>query len=172
MQDKNPLNSVTLEQEVNSVLSEILQSPNKGRYRCYEIARLLGNALTEQGYEDVSVKTGKAQYDVAFLDECFINCIQSDGFMLDVIKKEIEFNPPKGKTRPILHSWVDMGEIVVDYHHSIDRPPSSSYESLLFIKRKDELAGKASYLQCGKEFSIFGKTLIYIPPIYFTQLGI
>ena len=166
-------NSATLEQDVDSALSEIRGMQDSGRFRCYEIARLLSERLRVLGYEDVRVQTGKVQYNRGFLGNHFLEGFEGlDDTISDALREEARLNPQTGKTPRIFHSWVEVGDMVVDYHNTLDASRNHKCTGVLIVKHRDELNGNARYWTNGGEVNLFGRTFIYTYPLVFTGLRI
>lgn len=171
-------NETTLEQDVELALSMVFGLPEKDRYRCHEIARLLRDELVPLGHENVTVQTGIAQYDRRFLQEIWLEQFRqgdTDGRLTSIFEEELKLNPHEGKTPRISHSWVEVGDTIVDYQNNIPASNDTSYQSFLIVERRDRLEGKVIYRASGGEINIFGRPFIYtftgrLP--YFSKLRI
>ncbi len=164
------MDTQNLEQEVEIALTRVFESPRIKKSRCHEIARLLRSELQRKGYGNVAVSDGVVSYDVDFLLER-----HEKNFGLNE-ESDFEDEPVVRTacnkwTKRIAHSWCELGEVVVDFHHLIKATPYHILESLLIVDTKENLSGKANYQPNGKEFSVFGNTFIYVP-FMFTRLRI
>ena len=158
-----------LEDDVNSALSRILSREDSGRFRCHETARLLRDELEKSGYENVIVRDGKVQYNIGFLVE-LMN--QEDNFFGEVTKGIFNEKQIKGNTKPCLHSWCEIGDVIAEYNSCIEISSNLSLYGIEIVKKREELVGKAFHFPCGREFSMNGNHLIYFPPFYFTKLNL
>jgi len=169
MQDENPQESTTLEQDVESALLRIRELPDIERFRCYEFSRKLREELTPLGH-DVVVKDGFVLYAADFFTERVKE--RSTGqqeeyekFVQGVGKDYGSHLSLSNKMKMIIfHSWLEVGDSVVDYH-TIDESPLD----MLIVERKNELGKNAVYVPIGGEVNIFGRTYIYNSP-FITRL--
>ena len=159
-----------LEQEVEEAVDRIFELPTVRKTGCHEIARLLRDELSRNGYRTISVKDGVVSYDVDFLLERHDKNRGLDQ-ELDFDEEPLVRTPLNVRTKRIAHSWCELGEMIVDYHHIIRATPHHVLEGLLIVNTKENLIGKADYVPNGREFLVFGKTYIYIP-FWITKLRI
>jgi hypothetical protein len=131
--------------------------------RCHEIARFLEKDLCEMGYSDTVVRDGSVEYTIDFLRRDTIDYLREKGNeqAANVLEEEkIKLKCAEGRTPRIRHSWLEVENIVVDYHNYLEASKDLSLEGLLIVKRKHELNGAFYYVD-GRAFKIFGMTFIY-----------
>ena len=153
----------TLNEDVEIALSKVFELPNREQFRCHEIARALRDKLIELGYE-ATVQTGIVQYDCHFLQETWLERFRQDDAedrLVSIFEEEIRLKPVKGKTPRISHSWVEVGDTIVDYQNNIPASNDTSYQGTLIVERRDRLEGKAIYRAGGGAINIFGRPFIY-----------
>ena len=61
------------------------------------------------------------------------------------------------------HSWIEIGDCVVDFQNRIGISREKSYQDVLLVNRLNDLESKVEYLPIGREFRLFGQTFICIP---------
>lgn len=146
-----------LEREVELALYTIFELPMFKRTRCHEIARLLRRELS-RSHDGIRLMDGLVSYDVDFLLENYPDTINADREAEPLTRTQT--NRWTGRLQ---HSWLEIGEMVIDYHHVIKATPHHEFEQLLIVDSKPNLNGKVGYLPIGIEFSVFGNTFVYIP---------
>jgi len=166
-----------LEKSVQNGVSRIFSEHDHGKLRCHEIMRHLPRELRKDGYENVIVRNGVVIYALAFLEDMGIEqLLKSEPEITDVMGNESgDDTHMKGHTHPIIHSWCELNDIVIDYQNAINvrkRSYKILMSSVLIVKRKDELIDRVFYYPVGKEFSLFGKPFLYIPLDYITRIKV
>ena len=154
-----------LEKTVHEILDRIYIRANDGerKFRCHEFARILAHNLGKRGYPEVKVNDGLVTYDVQFLKEVSLGKLaKEDNIMAEWLESIRKRKGPKSFLS-VVHSWCELEDFVVDYHCSLKITPNYISEGLLIVKKKEDLEGKACYDPLGKEFSLFGRTFVYIP---------
>jgi len=134
--------------------------------RCHEIARVLEKDLREMGYSDAVVRDGSVEYTIDFLRRDTIDYLREKGNEQAAnVLEEGTLKCAEERTPRIRHSWLEVGNTVVDYHNYLEASKDLSFEGLLIVKRKHELDGAFYYID-GRAFKIFGMTFVYylFPP--------
>ena len=164
----------SLEEAVWKILATIQENAENGHYRCHEYARLVSKHLNSLGVT-TTVKNGIVRYNPKFISEVSLKdweqCDNEDPGLLELLKTE-GLEDCNSRTKSIFHSWCEAGIWVIDYHPGISLSPRRREEGVLLVEKKENLTGKAEYNPCGREFSFFGHTLLYIPPILLTQIRV
>ncbi len=137
------------------------------RFRCYEWTRTLQRHLGLLGYANITVHDGKVIYEADFLRE---RLTPKDPELLQEIWVQDWLS--RIAKRVLLHSWLKVGDVLVDYHAYIPLLRGSGVENVLFVHNQDEVVGKARYIKRGGEINVGGISLVYSPPLYLTRLRI
>lgn len=142
--------------------------------RCHEVARFLGERLTNMGYKGVVVRDGIATYEAKFWENEFRKIVKEIGQRGQGIDP-VFYRMFRADKHAICHSWVEIGDdVVVDYHSTVKPSPESqfTFSDLLLITRKRSLNDMVDYDPCGREirFGKFKFILIHSPYRVFPRI--
>ena len=162
---------------VSTFVSDIYFGMDDNRFRCHEIARLLAAKLVKEGFPDIQVKDGLVRYKTVFLYECMLKDLgKPEDDLIEAVVEETKAakqkTNPNEFTAPIRHSWLELGDLVIDHQNVLEISAAESLHNFFLVERKFLLKGEVSYTPKGKNFSVFNNTILYIPPFYFTKIRI
>jgi hypothetical protein len=153
------MNAELLESLVNESLQRIYNNPDFNRRRCHEIARFLKTDL-EKHLSDVRIVDGKVIYNAEYAYLRFV-----EKYFPELVG-EADITPKKREVC-YLHSWLEVGDLMVDYHIVLKLSPDIVLENFLMVESRQSLGKIARYEPPGK---LLGRSWLYIPPLYFTRL--
>ena len=137
---------------VSRILNGTFKDGKNGNFRCYESARIIHLGLKIKGI-DSEVKNGIASYDSAWLKQKILN-------NFDVNPESFNF---PNKKKSFLHSWVDLGEKVIDYHPSMKVAEKLYIPNILIIRDKKDIKDIIEYKEAYISAYIFGKEYMLLP---------
>ncbi|OGE42335.1 hypothetical protein A3B45_02175 [Candidatus Daviesbacteria bacterium RIFCSPLOWO2_01_FULL_39_12] len=144
-----------LEKNVRIILGLLQVEGVRGNYRCHEYARRIGDFLKiAPGYTNLTVNDGTVVYQASFLRKSW----PTSDTLIDI------------HGRKLRHSWLEVDDVVVDFHVYLAFTLDSGRRNALFVHRKDDVVGHVAYLKNGWEVKILGRPFIYYSPRDFTRL--
>ncbi len=163
------IDKVELEKAAKDSLNNILRK--KGKFRCYEIARLFSVELDKKGLKNIIVKDGVVRYKKELLNEIAANYFTKteEGYEKDFYY-DLKSRDNTGFTRYIPHSWCEIDDFIIDHHNILRVSKNLTLTHTLIVEKKENLLGKALYDEIGKEFAVFNKKYLFIPPIFIFKL--